>query len=85
MCFISFFFFCRCLSAYDVSIRGHCFRTSNLVKVKPLKSSWKNKMKLKSGSENVKKLQTEIREKMAAEKAVWEDLIILVFISLNWM
>lgn len=42
-------------------------------------------MKLKSGSENVKKLQTEIREKMAAEKAVWEDLIILVFISLNWM
>uniref|UniRef100_A0A0N5APA0 Coiled-coil domain-containing protein 86 n=1 Tax=Syphacia muris TaxID=451379 RepID=A0A0N5APA0_9BILA len=44
-------------------------RTSGLIKVKPLKSSWKSKMQRKAVSENVKKLQTEIRDKREAEKA----------------
>lgn len=44
-------------------------RTAALIKVKPLKTAWKNKMKAKADSENVKRLQSEIREKIAAEKA----------------
>lgn len=41
-----------------------------MVKVKPLKSSWDRKMKAKASLENVSKLQHEIREKIAAKKAV---------------
>ncbi|VDN58340.1 unnamed protein product [Dracunculus medinensis] len=44
-------------------------RSSAIIKVKPLKSSWERKMKEKADSINVKKLQNEIREKLEAAKA----------------
>uniref|UniRef100_A0A915AWV5 Coiled-coil domain-containing protein 86 n=1 Tax=Parascaris univalens TaxID=6257 RepID=A0A915AWV5_PARUN len=44
-------------------------RSSGIVKVKPLKSSWKQKMKQKANFTQVKKLVDEIRQKQAAEKA----------------
>uniref|UniRef100_A0A0M3KCA5 Coiled-coil domain-containing protein 86 n=1 Tax=Anisakis simplex TaxID=6269 RepID=A0A0M3KCA5_ANISI len=45
-------------------------RSSEVVKVKPLKSSWKTKMKWKADTEQVKKFSAEIREKKKAQKAV---------------
>uniref|UniRef100_A0A0R3RWZ7 Coiled-coil domain-containing protein 86 n=1 Tax=Elaeophora elaphi TaxID=1147741 RepID=A0A0R3RWZ7_9BILA len=44
-------------------------RSSAIVKVKPLKSSWERKMRAKVELENVKKIQQEIRNKLAAKKA----------------
>ncbi|VIO95910.1 Uncharacterized protein BM_BM6501 [Brugia malayi] len=44
-------------------------RSSAVVKVKPLKSSWERKMRLKANLENVKKMQQEVRDKLAAKKA----------------
>ncbi|VDM09954.1 unnamed protein product [Wuchereria bancrofti] len=44
-------------------------RSSAVVKVKPLKSSWERKMRLKANLENVKKTQQEVRNKLAAKKA----------------
>ncbi|VDN94836.1 unnamed protein product [Brugia pahangi] len=43
--------------------------SSAVVKVKPLKSSWERKMRLKANLENVKKMQQEVRNKLAAKKA----------------
>ncbi|VDP20922.1 unnamed protein product [Onchocerca flexuosa] len=44
-------------------------RSSAVVKVKPLKSSWERKMRAKAELENVRKLQQEVRDKLAAKKA----------------
>ncbi|MFH4981327.1 hypothetical protein AB6A40_008036 [Gnathostoma spinigerum] len=44
-------------------------RHSKIAKDKPLKSSWEKKMKEKQNHSNIKKMQQEIREKLAAEKA----------------
>ncbi|EFO23913.2 hypothetical protein LOAG_04573 [Loa loa] len=44
-------------------------RSSAVVKVKPLKSSWERKMRVKAELENVKKMQQEVRNKLAAKKA----------------
>uniref|UniRef100_A0A915Q7G6 Coiled-coil domain-containing protein 86 n=1 Tax=Setaria digitata TaxID=48799 RepID=A0A915Q7G6_9BILA len=44
-------------------------RSSAVVKVKPLKSSWEHKMRIKAELENVKKMQKEVRDKLAAKKA----------------
>lgn len=45
-------------------------RSSAVVKVKPLKSSWDCKMRAKAEQENVKKLQQAVRDKLAAKKVV---------------
>uniref|UniRef100_A0A8R1XTZ5 Coiled-coil domain-containing protein 86 n=1 Tax=Onchocerca volvulus TaxID=6282 RepID=A0A8R1XTZ5_ONCVO len=44
-------------------------RSSAVIKVKPLKSSWERKMRAKAELENVRKLQQEVRDKLAAKKA----------------
>ncbi|VDK77373.1 unnamed protein product [Litomosoides sigmodontis] len=44
-------------------------RSSAIVKVKPLKSSWERKMRNKAELENVKKIQHELRDKLAAKRA----------------
>ncbi|MCP9264353.1 hypothetical protein DINM_022413 [Dirofilaria immitis] len=44
-------------------------RSSAVIKVKPLKSSWDRKMREKTQLENVKKIQQQIRDKLAAKKA----------------
>ncbi|VDN00913.1 unnamed protein product [Thelazia callipaeda] len=56
-------------------------RSSAVIKVKPLKSSWERKMQAKQKLMDVKKLQQEVRDILAAKKAV-NLILAIVFIYL---